>query len=87
MTSHSVVWGASCILWAEPEHVAYALLEAASLDAVERYVDALTPSGWAARVLPVFTLPGQLDTVRQLLAVPAIAPVVASPAGRARTGR
>ena len=28
VTSHSVVFGASCILWAEPEHVAYALLEA-----------------------------------------------------------
>src|SRR5258708_5318846 len=46
VTSHSVVWGASCILWAEPEHVAYALLEAASLEAVERYIDALTPTGW-----------------------------------------
>ena len=72
VTSHSVVWGASCILWAEPEHVAYALLEAASLDAVERYIDALTPAAWATRVLPVFTLPTQLAVVRQLLAAPAI---------------
>jgi hypothetical protein len=73
VTSHSVVWAASCMLWAEPEHVAYALLEAAGLEAVERYVDALTPAGWATRVLPVFTLPGQVDAVRQLLAAPAIA--------------
>ena len=39
VTSHSLVWGASCILWAAPEHVAYALLDAPSLDAVERYLD------------------------------------------------
>ena len=71
VTSHSVVWGASCILWAEPEHVAYALLEAASLEAVERYIDALTPPGWARRALPVFTLHSQLAAVRQLLAAPA----------------
>src|SRR5882762_9067590 len=44
VTPHSVVWGAACILWAEPRHVAYALLEAANLEAVERYVDALTPT-------------------------------------------
>jgi hypothetical protein len=71
VTAHSVVWGASCILWAEPEHVAYALLEAASLESVEGYINALTPAGWATRVLPVFTLPGQLAAVRQLLAAPA----------------
>jgi hypothetical protein len=70
--SHSVVWGASCILWAEPEHVAYALLEAPSLEAVERYIGALTPAAWATRALPVFTLPTQLAMVRQLLAVPVI---------------
>jgi predicted component of type VI protein secretion system len=77
--AHSVVWGASCILWAEPEHVAYALLEAGSLEAVEQYIDALTPAGWETRALPVFTLPGQLAAVRQVLAAPAI-PVVESQA-------
>jgi hypothetical protein len=71
VTSHSVVWGAACILWAEPEHVAYALLEAASLHAVERYVEALTPAGWAIRALPVFMLPSQLTAVQQLLGLPA----------------
>ena len=72
VTSHSLVWGASCILWAEPEHVAYALLEAPSLEAVELYIDALTPAGWETRALPVFTVPGQLDTVRQVLSQPVI---------------
>src|SRR6266851_2729217 len=79
VTSHSVVWGASCILWAEPEHVAYALLEAASLEAVERYLEALIPAGWAIRALPVFMLPSQLTAVRQLLAAPAM-PFVQPPA-------
>ncbi len=72
VTAHSVVWGAACILWAEPEHVAYALLEAASLEAVERYLEALTPAGWDRRTLPVFMLPGQLEAVRQALASPAM---------------
>ncbi len=79
VTSHSLVWGASCILWAEPEHVAYALLEAPSLEAVELYIDALTPAGWETRALPVFTVPGQLDTVRQVLSQPVI-PHVRPPA-------
>jgi FHA domain len=70
VTSLSVVWGASCILWAEPEHVAYVLLEAPSIEAVERYLEARTPVGWAKRALPVFMLPSQLAAVRQLLAVP-----------------
>src|SRR5712691_2954546 len=71
VTSHSVVWGAACLLWAEPEHVAYALLEAASVEAVESYIDTLTPNGWSTRVLPVFALPSQLAAARQLLAAPA----------------
>ena len=78
VTAHSVVWGASCILWAEPEHVAYALLEAASLDAVERYLAALTPASWATRPLPVFMMPSQLEVVRQVLAAPAIPSVPTS---------
>ncbi|HLZ31409.1 MAG TPA: FHA domain-containing protein [Chloroflexota bacterium] len=78
--SHSVVWGAACLLWAEPEHVVYALLEAPSLDAVERYIGSLTPAGWSTRILPVFALPSQLAAARQFLAapvspfVPALAP-------------
>src|SRR5437868_6562701 len=72
VTQHSLVWGAACILWAEPEHVAYALLEAANLQAIEHYISALTPMGWTTRALPVFWLPSQLATVRELLTVPAV---------------
>ncbi len=90
VASHSLVWGAACILWAEPEHVAYALLDAPSLDAVERYLDALTPAGWATRALAVFTMPAQLETVRQLLSQPVIPHVqppvvIAEPAAEADT--
>ena len=28
---HSLVWGAACMVWGEPQHVAYAVLEAADL--------------------------------------------------------
>jgi hypothetical protein len=75
ITQHSLAWGAACILWAEPEHVAYALLEAANLEAIQHYISALVPTGWTTRVLPVFWLPSQLAMVRELLAVPAV-PVV-----------
>ncbi len=89
VTSHSLVWGASCILWAEPEHVAYALLEAPSLEAIERYIGALTPAGWVTRALPVFMMATQLDTVRQLLSVPVMPrvqpPGVAAEADSAET--
>ncbi len=78
VTAHSVVWGASCILWAEPEHVAYALLEAPNLDTVERYLAARIPAGWTMRPLPVFMLPSQLAAVRQVLAAPAMPSVQAS---------
>src|SRR5437016_3940501 len=82
VTSHSLVWGAACMLWAEAEHVAYALLEAPSLEAVEGYVDALVPPTWERRALPVFMVPTQLETVRQLLAVPVIRrEVVVEPSG------
>src|SRR3954466_12760539 len=61
--SHYVVWGAACILWAEAEHVAYALLEAPNVDAVLHYVRDLTPSEWQVRALPVFRLPDQMPLV------------------------
>ncbi len=82
VTQHSLVWGAACILWAEPEHVAYALLEAANLEAIQHYTSALVPTGWTTRALPVFSLPSQLATVRELLAVPAVPAVpVVEPQG------
>jgi hypothetical protein len=72
VTSHSLAWGAACILWAAPEHVAYALLEAPSLEAVEGYIGALIPPGWESRAQPVFLLPTQLETVRQILSLPVV---------------
>jgi hypothetical protein len=74
VTAHSVVWAAACLLWAEPEHVAYAIVEAPSVGAVEQFVALLVPPGWASRALPVFSLPAQLSVTRELLAAPAFAP-------------
>jgi hypothetical protein len=70
VTSHGVLWGAPCILWAEPEHIAYAVLEAPDLDAVLRYMQAVVPVEWAVRALPVFSVPGQLPLLQQLLSAP-----------------
>jgi hypothetical protein len=66
ITSHYVLWGASCMLWAQPEHVAFAVLEADDLESVSQYVDALLPSGWTWTALPVWNLPAQLRLVRQV---------------------
>ncbi len=73
VTRHLMVWGAGCILWAEPEHVAYALIEAASRQAALDYVSSATPAGWTAQALPVWNLPEQLPVLRELLGAPAIA--------------
>jgi hypothetical protein len=84
VTSHAVLWGAPCILWAEPEHVAYAILEAPDLESILRYMEHVVPTSWATRVLPVVSLPGQVTLVRQLLTAPASvfgqpAPVLEAP--------
>ncbi|HET6318244.1 MAG TPA: FHA domain-containing protein [Chloroflexota bacterium] len=73
--SHYVLFGAACIMWSEPEHVAYALLEAPNVDAAVRYVRELTPAGWQVRTLPVFRLPDQLPLVRHVLGAPVASPV------------
>src|SRR5438093_6719720 len=73
VTSHYVLWSASCMLWAEPEHVVYTLLEGPNLDAVLRYVADLTPAEWQVRALPVFNLPHQSALVRHVLTQPAMA--------------
>jgi hypothetical protein len=75
VTRHLMLWGAACMLWAEPEHIAYALIEAASREAALDYIASATPPGWSARALPVWNVPEQLPVVRQLLAAPAIARV------------
>ena len=73
VTSHSLVWGAACMLWAEPEHVAYALLEAPSLEAVEGYIDTLIPPGWQTRALPVLRSENRASASARRLSVRALA--------------
>ena len=70
VTSHYLVWGAACILWAEAEHIAHGLVEAANVESVERYFVSLLPGGWAIRSLPVFSMPEQIQRVHQILALP-----------------
>jgi FHA domain len=77
VTQHSLVWGAACMIWGEPEHVAFAVLEAADVDTVNRYFQPMMPATWTTRVLPVFASPDQVSAVRQLLATPAATPQVA----------
>jgi hypothetical protein len=70
ITLHYVLWGASCMLWAQPEHLAFAVLEADDLESVSQYVDGLVPSGWSWTALPVWNLPAQLRLVRQVRMAP-----------------
>src|SRR5438105_4456913 len=67
ITSHFVLWGASCLLWAQPEHVTYAVLEAEDVEAVLQYVTAITPPGWRSTAVPVWNLPSQFRLVRNVL--------------------
>src|SRR5919197_2453699 len=67
VTSHFVLWGASCLLWAQPEHVTYAVLEAEDVEAVLQYVPAITPPGWRSTAVPVWNLPSQFRLVRNVL--------------------
>jgi hypothetical protein len=63
---HFVLWGAACMLWAQPEHQAFAVLEAEDVESVLQYVTALVPEGWTSNVLPVWNLPSQLRLIRQV---------------------
>jgi hypothetical protein len=67
---HFVLWGAACMLWAQPEHLAFAVLEADDLESALQYVRALVPDGWTIDVLPVWNLPSQLRLVRQVRLAP-----------------
>jgi hypothetical protein len=83
---HFVLWGASCILWAQPEHLAFAVLEADDLEAVSQYVDTLMPSGWTCTALPVWNLPAQLRLVRQVRMAPPMEFGQALPSAKASPG-
>jgi FHA domain len=77
VTQRSLVWGAPCVLWGEPEHVAFALLEAVDVETIERYLQPLMPTTWATRVLPVLASSDQITAVRRALAGSAAEPEVA----------
>jgi FHA domain len=67
---HFVLWGASCMLWAQPEHQAFAVLETEDVESAMQYVSALVPKDWTCTALPVWNLPSQLRLVRQVRMAP-----------------
>ncbi len=69
---HSVLWSAACIVWGQPEHLAFALLEAEDTESALQYVKALVPECWALEALPVWDLPSQLPLVSQIRLVPSV---------------
>jgi hypothetical protein len=67
---HSVLWSAACIVWAQPEHLAFVLLEADDVESALGYVRARVPECWSLEALPVWDLPAQLPLVNQIRVVP-----------------
>jgi hypothetical protein len=67
-----VLWGAACMLWAQPEHLAFAVLEADDIESGLQYVKALVPEGWTFNALPVWNLPSQLRLIRQVQLAPSV---------------
>jgi predicted component of type VI protein secretion system len=67
---HFVFWSAACMLWAQPEHVAFAILEADNVESALQYLGATVPENWTSHVLPVWNLPSQLRLVRQVQLAP-----------------
>jgi FHA domain len=70
VTLHFVLWGASCMLWAQPEHLAFAVVEAEDVESAVQYVGSLVPQSWTCAALPVWNLPAQLRLVRQVRVAP-----------------
>ena len=54
---HFVLWGASCMLWAQPEHQAFAVSRNRGRGTAMQYVSALVPKDWTCTALPVWNLP------------------------------
>jgi predicted component of type VI protein secretion system len=67
-----VLWGAACMLWAQPDHLAFAVLEADDIESGLQYVKALVPEDWTFSALPVWNLPSQLRLIRQVRLAPAV---------------
>src|SRR6476646_11823433 len=57
---HFVLWGAACMLWAQPDHTAFAVLEAEDVESATQYIAALVPQDWTYSARPVWNLPSQL---------------------------
>jgi len=70
VTLHFVLWGASCMLWAQPEHLAFAVVEAEDVESAVQYIGSLVPQSWTCAALPVWNLPAQLRLVRQVRVAP-----------------
>jgi FHA domain len=69
---HSVLWSAACMVWGQPEHLAFALLEAEDTESALQYVKALVPECWALEAVPVWDLPAQLPLVSQIRLAPSV---------------
>lgn len=67
---HFVLWGAACMLWAQPEHLAFAVLEAEDVESALQYIGQLVPESWTCQLLPVWNLPSQLRLIRQVQRAP-----------------
>jgi hypothetical protein len=67
---HFVFWSAACMLWAQPEHIAFAVLEADDVESALQYLSAIVPDSWTSHVLPVWNLPSQMRLVRQVQLAP-----------------
>jgi hypothetical protein len=63
---HFVLWGAACMLWAQPDHVAFVVVEAEDVESALQFVTALVPQDWTSNILPVWNLPSQLRLIRQV---------------------
>jgi FHA domain len=66
VTLHFVLWGASCMLWAQPEHTTFVVLEADNPESISEYVAALVPPTWTCAAVSVWNLPAQYRLVRQV---------------------
>src|SRR5262249_4107331 len=59
-----------CMLWAQPEHLAFAVLEAEDVESALQFLGALVPQSWTYKVRPVWNLPSQLRLIRQVQLAP-----------------
>jgi hypothetical protein len=66
------------MLWAQPDHLSFAVLEANDVGSALQYVKALVPDCWTFDVLPVWNLPSQWLLVQQIRHLPSTASAAAA---------